>query len=331
MPPSIYIFDGEDEFAIHEAVETLQAKLGDSTMLSMNTTRLDGRNASLDQLVNTISVVPFLADRRLVIVTNPLSMVKARSEPARQKFLGILAKSPPTTALVLIESEPLTDARDRRAGKIHWLERWAENAEERVYFRTFHNPVGAAMVEWVMKRAQKLKGQFSRQAAERLTDLLGDDPRRAHQEMLKLLEYVNYARPVEPDDVDFLTSSARSGDVFALVDAIGNRKGQLAQEMLHRLLKDTDAISIFGMIIRQFRLLLLTRAVLDAGGREMDIVRETGVKAFIAEKLSEQARHFSNTSLEAIYRHLLSLDEAIKTSQMEDEVALDTLVARLTA
>jgi DNA polymerase-3 subunit delta len=328
MPdPIIYILNGDDEFAINGFVAKLQAGLGDPTMADMNTARLDGRATTLDQLVNAISVMPFLAPRRLVIVTSPLALAKARSEPAKQKFLDVLGRVPDSTMLVLIETDPLTDERDRKKGKVHWLEAWAHAAGGRVALKPFALPRGPAMAQWIIARAKTFGGQFTPPAAARLADQIGDDPRLADQEIQKLLAYANYTRPVEPDDVEHLTPSARQGDVFAMVDALGNRQGKRAQEMLHLLLADQDAITLFGMIIRQFRLLLLAREVMDAGGREAEAARAMGVHPFVAEKAFAQARLFTLPTLEAIYHRLLDLDEAMKTSQMEDVLALDMLVA----
>jgi DNA polymerase-3 subunit delta len=327
--PVVYILHGEDEFAMAEFVAQMQAKLGDASMVDMNTTRLDGKSAGLDQVVNAAAAMPFLAKRRLVIVANPLALVKSRSEVARQKLLDALEKLPETTALVLLEPRPLTDERERRAGKQHWLEKWAEAAGERVFLKAFSLPRGPAMSEWIIQRARHFGGQFSRSGADKLAEQIGDDPRLADQEIQKLLAYANYAHPVEADDVEHLTPSVRQGDIFAMVDALGNRQGRQAQEMLHRLLAEQEAISIFGMVVRQFRLLLLAREVLDSGGREAEVARAAGVHPFVAGKVAAQARFFTPAALERIYHRLLELDEAIKTSQMDDVLALDMFVAAL--
>lgn len=99
--------------------------------------------------------------------------------------------------------------------------------------------------------------------------------------------------------------------------------------MLHRLLEEQEALLIFGMVVRQFRLLLQTREVLDQGGREIDLVRALKISPFVAGKLVPQAHHFTQNKLEAIYRRLLELDEAAKTSQIDADLALDLLVVSL--
>jgi DNA polymerase-3 subunit delta len=326
--PVVYVLNGDDEFAISSFLAVLQAKMGEATIAEMNTTRLDGRSLSIDALTNAVGAMPFLAPRRLVILTNPLA--KLNSSTLREKFVALLEQVPPSTALVLVENRLLTDERDRRNGKYHWLEAWAHQAGERAVVRTYPLLRGDAMKQWIQDRAKTIGGQFTPEAAERLADQVGNEPRLLDQEIRKILTYVDFKRPVEPDDVEHLTPFSRQGDIFAMVDALANHKGREAQEMLHRLLEEQDELSIFGMVVRQFRLLLQTREVLDKGGRETDIVRDLKISPFVAGKLVPQAHHFTQKELEAIYRQLLELDVAAKTGRIEVDLALDTLVMSLT-
>jgi DNA polymerase-3 subunit delta len=326
--PVVYVLHGEDEFAIAQVVSELEAKLGDASLIAMNTTRLDGRTANLDDLPAVAFTAPFLVERRLVILENPTA--RLTGQPAQKKFTDFLEKVPASTALVLIEHHLLTEERERKKGKIHWLELWADQNTERALKRAFMPPKGERLVRLIQDQAKAVGGQIDKDAAELLANLVGDDPRLADQEVRKLLAYVNYSRTVQADDVEALTADVWQGDIFVLVDALGNQDGRKASAMLQRLLETQDAPSIFGMVIRQFRLLLLAREVLDGGGRVDDVMRELKIIRFIAEKISSQARHFTLPVLEAVYRRLLEMDEAIKTSQMEGELALDTLVADFT-
>jgi len=326
--PSVYIFHGDDEFAIAQAVEAIIAQMGDPATAEMNITRLDGRSLNLDELVRTTRSVPFLADRRLVILADPLGAMK--SPKTRDRFKDILAGVPQSTALVIEIHKPLVDSRARRRGTKHWLEKWAEKQDGRAFMREFPLPKGAAMSRWIQQQARERGGEFHIQAAELLGSYVGDDPRLAVQEIEKLLAYVNYARPVEADDVEELVPYAGETSVFDMVDALGRRDGRAALGLLHRLLEQDEPLRLFGMVTRQFRLLLLTRELLDAGYREQAIAAELKISGFVVRKLLPQVRNFSLPQLEAVYRKLLEVDEAIKTGQTEGDVALDTLFAALT-
>lgn len=324
-PPVIYLLHGEDEFGIAQFVSELKSKLGDSSLLEMNLTQLDGRSLTQDDLVTSTNAMPFLAKRRLVVLSHPLAYAKSLND--HQKFLDFLDRIPLTTALVLVVDHALTTERDIRREKYHWLESWARQRRERVFLRLFKIPKGASMARWIQARAKELGGQFDYQAASLLATLVGEDSRSADQEIQKLLVYVNDQRPVGFDDVEHLTSYDLEGDIFALVDALGNRNGKTASMMFHRLLESDDPLRIFGMIVRQFRLLLLSRELLDAGNSEKDITGQLGIHPYVAQKVSDQSRGYDLSSLESIYRTLLEMDRAIKSSQMEASLAMDVFIA----
>ena len=328
MPPVVYLLHGEDEFAIAQYIQRMEAKLEDAGSAALNTVRLDGRAVSLDELRQAAFAIPFMVRRRIVVVDHPLARL---SSPLQQeKFLALLNQIPESTALLLAEYRTLQQ-QDKKDKKKHWLLKWAETAGERVEVKYFPAMKSEDMRRWIMDQAKAVNGEFSREAARALADLVGDDSRLASQEIDKLVAYTNYTRPVEVEDVDLLVAAAGQADIFAMVDALGNGDAKTAMSTLRRLLVGQDALSLLGMVVRQFRLLLLTREVIEGGGREAEVVREVGVQPFVAAKISAQARRFSLPALEAIYRRLLGVDEAITTGQMEGDVALETFVARITS
>ena len=352
--PVIYFFQGDDEFAIQHALTELRVKneAESGSLAGMNTTVLDGRTASLDDLRNATLVLPFISDRRLVLLHNPLARLSRPSRPEpeedepskggggsskdRQAFLELLEIVPQTTALVLAEynllnDENLTPPNSRKKIKDHWLVHWVKTNPERAYYRVFVMPRGPAMVRWIQSRAREQGGQIAPEAAEELSQLVGSDTRLAENELQKLLAYTNYKREIGYEDVALLTADTAQTSIFEMVDAMGARNGREAIRLLNRILEEDEHPRVFGMVVRQFRLLLLTRVVLEQGGGEADIARQVHVPFFVARKLNEQARRFTTPDLEVIYHRLLDIDRQVKTSQIEVPVALNTLVAATAA
>lgn len=327
--PTIYILHGEDDFAISQFIDGLVSKMGDPTTALMNVSRLDGRSTNLEDLLTEVSAMPFLAKRRMVVFSHPLA--RFNNPDARNKFVDLLNQVPQSTALLLVEHKSLTNEKDRRRSKLHWLEKWAGANPERAYIRAFPVPKGGEMVRWIQGHAESAGGKFTLQAAALLGSLVGDDPRLADQEIHKLLAYVNYSREVEPDDVENLTAVIPQGDIFVMVDALGNQDGKRAMDMLHRLLETQQPISIFGMVVRQFRLILLAREVMDRRGGVQDVAEKLSVHPYVAKKVTSQASHFTLPVLEMVYHRLLDIDEAVKTGQIRGDLALDTMVAGFTS
>jgi len=265
----------------------------------------------------------------VVILTNPLEGM--RSPAVREKFLQILEQVPSTTALALVIHRPLVSEKDKRSGSVqHWLQKWAIKQDGRAYEREFLLPHGREMTNWIQTKAVELGGTFTERAAVMLAEYIQGDPRTAAHEIEKLLAYVNYQRSVDSDDVQLLTPFTGEGDVFKMVDAIGLGDGSLALRMLHQLLEVDDPMRLFGMVVRQFRLLLLTRELLDSGSREAEIARQLKTHPFVARKLIGQVHNFTIEALEDIYKALLDVDVGIKTGRITAEVALDILITTLT-
>jgi DNA polymerase-3 subunit delta len=319
--PNIYFLFGNDEFAISRKLKDFDSDFNDSTSADMNTARLDARTASDNDLNNAINAMPFLAKRRLVLLSYPSA--KYNNPSTRKKFLEYIEKAPDTTRLVMHESVEPRDAEK------HWIVKWAEKNDKLIQTKAFMLPRLKEMTGWIVNETKKQGGQIEPRAAEMLKDMVGVDTRQAGMEIAKLLAYVNWVRPINSQDVEAVCIVTSQQSVFDFVDALSNGNGKSAQHLLHRLLETEDLFSLWGMVVRQFRLLIQAREILDRRGNKDDVARALGVHPFVAEKTTQQAARFSIESLESIYRKLLRIDEGVKTSQITLDLALDTLVVEL--
>lgn len=325
--PVVYVLHGDDTFAIRRALEAMEAKMGDASIAELNLSRLDGREARVDDIRSAANAMPFLAERRMVVVSHPLA--KLAGEAAREQFRALLDGLPDSTALVLVIEDGIERGDWRTLKRDHWLRRWMEGAGGRAYLQTCQLPSLQRMTEWVRREARERGGQFSLEAAATLVEYVGNDTRTAGLEIEKLLAYVDCKREVEAQDVAELTARGGLADVFQMVDAMSAGNGPLALNLLHRLLEEEDEFTLFGMVIRQFRLLLVAREMLNEGRSAGDFAKGLARNEFVARKTMEQARRFSLERLEEIYHRLLAIDEGVKTGQTSLPVALDTLVAEL--
>ena len=326
--PRIFILHGEDEFTIRAFIAERSAGLGDPAMVDINTTHLDGRVNSPEELLTAVSTLPFLTAYRLVVFFYPSE--RMRTPTQQKRLLEVLSRVPQSTCLILVEYRLLTEERDRKRNRIHWLEKWALGNPSMVQLRGFPVPVGVGLTRWIQERAKVHGGQFTLQAANILADQVGSEPSLLDHEIQKLLAYVNYNRPVEGDDVQHLTPKTIQVADFALVNALRNRDARNALGILHRELEEVDPIFLFHRVVNQFRQLLQVREVLENGGTKNEVIRIMKMHPYAADMAIEHARRFSMVDLETIYQRLLQIDIAMKTGDMEAELALDLLVTELT-
>lgn len=326
--PTFYVLHGDDEFTRSETLADFRRRLGVETA-DLNTTVLNGRKLTLGQLRHACDAIPFLADKRLVIVEGLLSALTPRKEqelPETKRelldgLLDYLPHLPPTTRLVLVE--------DHAIAARHPILLLAKK-EKQGYVKRFERPDGRDLPQWIRRRVRQYNGRIESKAAHQLAAVVGADLRLLDQEIDKLVTYAGPDRTVTETDVGRLVPYTQDAVIFDLVDALGHRDGSTASKTLHRLIDEGEhPLALLGMIIRQFRLLIQVKALKQDGASPREIAKSLGIHPFPAGKLHTQATHFTAGQLEKVYRHLSEIDLEIKTGTMEQEVALDLLVAGL--
>jgi DNA polymerase-3 subunit delta len=327
MTTTIFIFHGDDDITLGEAVNRLRAEMGDDSNADLNISEIDGTITSVAEIINTVASFPFLSDKRLVIVRDLISSITGRGagqsgKDAIARLQAELPNLPETARLVLVERETLRDN-----NPVLKLAQTLDNT----YVRAFETPKD--MVRWILSRAkQEYETEMDHRAAAALAAVTGNDVRLADNELVKLVNYVaDDERAITEDDVATLTPYVPEANIFKMVDAIAEGRGQLALELMHRLMADKkqDAFSIYGMIVRQFRLLLIAKEYAITGGQGNTLAQVAGVAGFVAQSLSRQARGFSMNDLERIYQNLAETDEKMKTGRIQPELALDLFIVSI--
>src|SRR5262249_42105576 len=324
--PTFYVLHGDDEFSRKAEVQNMRSRMGDPGTAELNTSTFDGRNATAAEVLAAASSMPFLADKRLVIVDGMLSWLTRKGAGKSAKgeldtLATALPNLPDYARLVFVESETLNDS-----NPILKLVK----QEPRGYIKAFNPPRDTT--HWITKQVQAYGGTIEPRAASALAAVVGADLRAADSECIKLVTYAGTDRAISEADVALLTPYVAEAKIFDMVDALGKRDANTAARLIRRLMEDQDPMSLLPMIYRQFRLLIQAREALDAGGDKRDLMKFPDFKSdFVAQKAIEQARNFDMPQLESIYRFLLETDHHIKTGKITDSLALDLLVAGLAA
>lgn len=328
-PPTFYVIHGDDALTIDETVAELRAKMSDDPNAELNTSDFDGETTSVDEILNAASSYPFLSDRRIVFVRGLVGHLTRKGagnvgKKALEKLLDGLPTLPDYARLILIERQTLR--KDSALIKL-------ASTHEKGWLRDCIVPQDST--QWITRRAKHHGAKIDQRASVALASLTGGDLYRADNELIKLVAYVDDERPITEEDVALLTPYVAEANVFNMIDALAVGDGRQALALMNTILEqDTsdNGIRLFALIVRQFRLLLLTREHLASGGNRSGsaIASAIGVKsAWQAEKLGKQSRAFTIAQLEQIFRRLQRYDEDMKTGKIEPRLALDLLIASL--
>jgi DNA polymerase-3 subunit delta len=330
----LHILIGENDFTLRQALEEIKKSIGDPASVMSNTTILEGARVTPEQLRSACETVPFLADKRLVVVEGLLERFEPKGRGKKKKssrspdpsedfqpLVDSMKDLPPFTELVIIggdvkSNNPLLLGLASMAKvskfpmlKYDELKRWVEQR---------------------VKQAGEGSG-ISARAVELMVRLVGNDLWTLANEIDKLGLFAG-ERTIEEADVRAVVSHAREASVFNMVDAIMESRVNLAQELLQQLFRQgMTPAQILVMLARQARIIFQVRDMRDRGVSRGAIQTRLGLTSdFVWRKAWEQADKYSPSRLNEVYHRLLEADIAIKTGKYGDpELVLDILVAEL--
>lgn len=327
----LHILFGEDDYSIRQALQEIKKALGDPTALMTNTITLDGRNLALDELRNACETVPFLADKRLVVVEGLLSRYEAPGRTNNRRktkkaekpdesaaIAGYVKSIPEFTELVFI---------DGKIGSKNPLLNGISGVGKAKSFPMLREP---ELRQWVERRVKKVGGSIAPGAVSLLVRYVGNNLWIMAGEVDKLAMFVP-GRPITDADVRSLVSYTQEGNIFAMVDAILEFRGGVAQGLLEHLLQQGAApVHLLFMIARQVRLMYRVRDLRKQGVARGEMQSRLGLTSdFVFRKVWEQADKYTPARLREVYHRLLEADLSIKTGRCEGELALSILVAEL--
>lgn len=325
----LHILHGEDDFSIRESLAKIKSDCGGSDLGEANLTFFDGNKTTLNELSAACNTISFLASKRLVIVEGLLGRFERKAKRDRgkpksielkdwEKMPEVAANMPESTDLVLVE------------GKINKTNPLLKKLVSAARVRECVPPQGKDLHDWIRLRVSKNKCEIAPQATRLLADLIGSNLWILANEIEKLCLHANGQR-IETSDINLLVSYARESSVFTMVDAIVQRRLEVASRLMHQILNEGAAPSyLLFMITRQFRLLIQAKSLIKQKVPANLIGKKIGLTSdFVLGKTMDQARGYSTARMEETYRKLLSTDLSIKTGAMDGEVALDLLITDL--
>mgnify|MGYP000073552904 CR=1 FL=1 len=316
----LYLLHGENTLERREKLDAIVADSGlDPELREVNLTVVEGA-VTPGELKQTCRALPFLGAVRVVVVRDALTAARAQE---LHELASVLEELPESTWLIFDEARTLPER--------HPFLRAVKNAGG--VDAHFPLPKARLLPTWIHRRTGLLGKEIDAPAAAILAQNIGNNLLLLDQELRKLALYVGDRKRITLDDVKQLVPYVHTADVmFRMVDALGYRDRRRAATYLHQLLDVGEhPLGVFGMIVRQFRLLIQVRWLMDRKVPQTTIAERLGLNPFVVGKIYEQAPHFTLTQLHQAYRILASTDLAVKCGEIPIEAALDLLIVRLTS
>ncbi len=328
----ILYFYGEDTFRSREYLrESIAQFKKQRDPKGYNTLTLDGKKISSGKLFAEINTIPFLSEKRLVVVENLLS---SSDKEMLAEFASRLheKKFPESTVLICWQGEAVGKTKD--AKELHAILSRPSGipfaGQKEKFAREFVALQGAKLLEWIQKRVGDRGGSIEINAAEGLAQN-GGDSWQLSGTINQLVAYSS-GRRIALEDVSNFIEEKLDDNVFNLVDAVvaGNHKKAFKLLTDQRKLGEEDG-HLFGLFLWQFRILIEMSDLLEREGNltSDEMAKRLGVHPFVARKNLAIARQSSLSKLESIYARLLEVDLKTKTGQGNQSLLLDLFVAKV--
>lgn len=319
----IIFVSGEDSYRVKEYRDSMRIRFlekYDPSGFNMAEFSFgEQKRPALADVFQAMMSPPFLGQKRLVLLEGAVTSTKKDEAAVWNHSLSRL----PETSIVVFWD--ITDG-GKSYEKSPLLSSLISLPDVHTY--TFPLLTGTALEKWIVQNVQGTGGKIDRRAAEMLTVRVGSDLWRLQGEIQKLVEYAD-GEVIVADMVEGLIQANADDQLFALMDALSQRRAASALALLHeqRLFGTTD-FQLFSMLTRQVRLLLAARLSLDERPRisKQEFATEFNVHPFVAQKTLSQAQAFRADHLRRMHAAILDLEEGSKTGKHTAGVAADLLI-----
>ena len=300
---SIFLFCGDDTFSSHQKLQHWKKgfiqKYGEDAPIEI----LDGKKLDLQNLSTDIETLPFLADKKLLIIKDFFAQKKTEEG---KKLAEIIEKTPDFCVVIFHEniSPPKNVTLYKRIAKLGTIEEFPELSPQKT-------------ANWIIGRAKTLGIKIGFASANYLAQHCGTNLWQISNELNKLHTYAQ-DQEITNEMIDALTTPSLSASIFKLTDSLGSKNRRAALQTFKTLQESgEDVIRTFFMIVRHFRILIQVKDLLAHQENQFSMAKKLKQPPFVIKKNSEQSRNFSSEDLRAIYQSLLEIDTRFKTGKIK--------------
>jgi len=299
----IILLYGEDTYRQKEKMKEIMEEHKQKHKSGLNLRYLEGKTTTFDDLRNEVLGISMFKEKKLVVVSDPLSNSKLKEE-LLEKGEDFVSSD---NVLLLVEQ-----------AKMLKKDKFLSFIEKNGKVQEFEPLTGLKLKNWIKKLIEKQGGIIEDAGTEKLIEYVGSDLWRMENEILKL---VNYSKNITKNNIDLLVTPNYEINIFDTVDAIAVKDKKKAINLIKRHIeKGESAIYILAMIASQIRNILSVKS----GG-----VGQLGMHPFVFRKTTYQAKNFDLKELKDMYARITQLDAEIKIGKIDQVIALDVLISEI--
>lgn len=308
----VLLLHGEERFLVDEAARQLVDAWKRDLVSDFGLDVLEGQGLTQARLLDAVLQAPFLDPYRVVFVR----MVPAN----RAEGLAPALEQIPSTSRLLVTVQG-------RLGQGHKLVRAIAAAGGRA--EEMSRLKGRALTEWASRRAQEKHGLTSNVAAQ-VVRASPPDLGVIDAELTKLAAYKASGAALTAEVIRDLLAGGREDEIFRLTDNLLPSPGPLAFDIVRHLTRNgLQPTSVAYRMARHYALVLEVKARQDRGESLQQVQADLPEHSFVVQKAYDSAQAARADRLERALRTIRDYEWEVKSGQIDAELGLEVLLARL--
>ena len=312
-----YLFEGVEENIKAATLQSLRKAVLPEGFEELNESLMDA--PATDAIIAACETLPFMADKRLVIVReHPALMGRADAD---ERLIAYIPNVPESAVLVFL-CRGKADARKKLYTAI-------KKANGVVSFAPLTD---AELNTWIVKTFAGLGKTVSPQTASVLSFTVGSDTALLRREIEKLAALAGDRDTVTEEDVHAVATRSVECTVFEMVDAVvAGQQGKAFGLLRDMLTTGSDRLGILAMLLRQFRLMQHIKIMQFERLSPGDIKQRLGIAPFAAERCMRQASGYTGGQVKKAVQICLNTEYMVKSGGYNQEGALESAMLQIFA
>lgn len=307
--PKFYLFYGSEKYMISQMKEQLRKALI-SPEDTMNYSYFEGKKTDPVEVTELAKTLPFFSDHRLIILDQT-----GFGKKANDTFLEQLKECADTTVIIFIE-----DTVDKRSKIYKYLSKEGHAV-------SFEAANEKDLGKWIQSLLKKEGKQMSSQTLRSFLYRCGSDMFTLKNELEKLITYTGEKVEITVDDLDEVTSSQTTNQIFVMLEAIARKQRDKVLTLYYDLIELKESpFGILALLVRQCNQLLQVKDLESHGNNNGAIAKKIKVPPFVVGKLKDQAKLFQMDTLYQMVEACAKTDEQIKSGLISDRVGVELLL-----
>lgn len=320
-----YLFMGKEKYLMEDLVKKTVNKYINPSFLDLNYSKLEGKDIDLEDLISTCETLPFMSEKRLVVVNN-ISAFISNIDTKQDKLYEYLNNTGDFLILILVDSENQL----KKNMKIY------KYFNKKNTYVDFDKLYGANLNKWIEKIVSHSGKKITMSNINYFTQKSSYTSKNVDVSLYELRNELNkvidYASNIEitKQDIDAVLIDPIDTNIFELLDSITRLDVNRALNLFDEMYMSNEPVQrIFFMITRQIRLIYGYKLYMKKGYSPSLIQKKLKIGSFEFNKIKNQSKNFSNDRLLLIMNELLIMDIKMKTTQSNDKLLMEMFIVKL--